>query len=87
MTAWLGYWLGLTDPSGGPYLFWSGLGADLTEFAIIGGLINLARKHNCHVHGCIRVGRHPVEGTTHVVCRRHHPDGPLRAHELTAQAR
>jgi hypothetical protein len=39
------------------------------------GLDNLIRKHTCHVHRCPRIGRHKVEGTEYVVCRRHHPDG------------
>ena len=80
--SWLPHVLGLDDASGSWYLFWSGCGSDITELAIIGGLINLARRHNCEIHGCWRVGRHRVEPTGHVVCRKHHPDGPLRPHHL-----
>lgn len=76
---WLPHFLGLDDPAGRWYGFWSGAGSDLGEIAIIGGLISIVRRHNCHVHHCWRVGRHPVAGTLHVVCRRHHPDGPLTA--------
>lgn len=79
---WLAHVLGLDDPGGAPYLFWSGCGADLTELAVIGALIGIVRRHNCHIHGCWRVGRHHVDGTPHIVCRHHHPDGPLRPHHL-----
>lgn len=74
MTHWLFHILGL-DNLGGPwYGFWSGFGSDLSEVVLIGALYQLFRKHNCHVKGCWRVGRHPVDGTDHIVCRRHHPD-------------
>lgn len=76
---WLAHILGLDDMAGRWYGFWSGFGSDLGEIAIIGGLISIVRRHNCHVHHCWRVGRHPVQGTPHVVCRRHHPDGHLTA--------
>jgi hypothetical protein len=76
---WLSHWLGLDDASGPIYSFYSGVGADLSELAVIGGLVGMYRRHNCHVHRCWRVGRHPVavDGTTWTVCRRHHPaDAP-----------
>ena len=64
--------LGLDSANGTAYLFWSGFGGDLT---LVSGMIALVgsfyRHHNCHVHGCPRLGRHSVEGTPHVVCRRH----------------
>ena len=86
---WLLHWLAVhtgTVNEGGPYYgFWSGFGSDLGEIAIIGGLIGIYRKHNCHVKGCWRVGRHPVDGTTFVVCRPHHPDEkPTAADVATA---
>jgi hypothetical protein len=76
---WLQHILGLDDASSVPYLAWSGFGADLP---IIGALIALGRRHNCHVHGCWRIGRHPVAGTGHVVCRHHHPDGAPSADDI-----
>jgi len=79
---WLMHILGLDNGSGVPYLAWSGPGADLGEFAIVGSLIAGVRHHNCHVHGCWRVGRHPVAGTGYVVCRRHHPDGAPTAADI-----
>jgi hypothetical protein len=67
---------GLDNLSGPWYGFWSGAGSDLTELAIIGGLISLARRHNCHVKGCWRIGRHKVEGTEFITCAKHHPTVP-----------
>lgn len=57
------------------YDFWSGLGADLGELAIIGAVAGMYRKHNCHVHRCWRLAKQPVTGTSWVVCHRHHPEG------------
>lgn len=57
------------------YVFWSGFGSCLTEFAIIGVVF---RKINCHTRGCWRIGHHHIEGTPYTVCRRHHPDVPNR---------
>ena len=66
---------GLDNGSGAWYLFWSGIGSDIGELAIIGGLIGVIRKYNCHVHRCPRLGRHHVVGTSWVVCAHHHPTG------------
>ncbi|HEV2375849.1 MAG TPA: hypothetical protein VGS19_27240 [Streptosporangiaceae bacterium] len=82
---WLAHWLGLDNLAGPVYGFWSGAAGDVSSLAVFGALLALVRKHNCHVHGCWRVGRHPVEGTAYVVCRRHHPDGPL-THEHVLRA-
>lgn len=74
----LAIWFGLTNGSGHAYLFWSGLGSDVSEVMLFAGLAGLYRKHSCHVQGCWRIGRHEVpkpDGTKHVVCRRHHPPG------------
>lgn len=72
----LGFDYGLPYGHLGLYNMWSGFGSDVGEVVIIGGLASMFRKHNCHVHGCWRIARHPVEGTSYVVCRRHHPAGP-----------
>lgn len=77
VTHWLLHVLGVDNVSGPWYGFWSGFGSDLGELAIVGGLVNVASRHKCHVHRCWRIGRHPVAGTLHVACRRHHPDGHL----------
>ncbi|WP_040829587.1 hypothetical protein [Nocardia jiangxiensis] len=79
---WLTHIIGLDNPSGYWYLFWSGLGSDITEFAVIGALLGVLRKYNCHIHGCWRIGRHPVADTTYIVCRKHHPDGAVKVSDL-----
>jgi hypothetical protein len=56
------------DPDG--YNFISGPLADIT---LLGGAYAVARRHNCHVRGCWRVGRAKVPGTEFIVCHRHHP--------------
>ncbi len=66
--------LGVTNGSGRWYLWWSGIFGNLTIFAAV---ILFYRKHNCHVHTCLRLGSHKavdVNGVEHIVCRRHHPD-------------
>lgn len=66
--------LGITNGSGRWYLLWSGIFADVTIFGAVGIFY---RKHNCHIHGCLRVGSHravDANGVEHIVCRRHHPD-------------
>lgn len=79
--SWLSHVLGLDYGNGPWYLWWSGAGSDLGELAIVGGLVTLVTKHNCHVKRCPRIGRHPVEGTAFMVCRRHHPeDSPTAEH-------
>jgi hypothetical protein len=77
---WLSYFFGLDNGSGAHYLFWSGIGSDATEFLILGGIIQLYRRHNCHVKGCWRMQRRAVAGTGHIVCNKHHPV-PLPSHE------
>lgn len=76
----IGHLLGLDDGSGTAYLFWSGIGADLSELAIVGALIGLLRKHNCHVRRCWRIGRFPVD--TFTVCGRHKPGDAPTAEEV-----
>lgn len=73
---WFQYFTGTDNTSGRPYGFWSGFGSDIAELAIVGGLVRMARTHNCHVHWCPRIGKHEVKGTPYKVCRRHHPDMP-----------
>ena len=77
MSAWFGpvlHWIGVEPRSPSTaYNFWSGFGSDIGEVAIVGGLVHMARAANCHVKGCWRVGRHPVDGTAFKTCARHHP--------------
>ncbi len=82
MTHWLLHILGMDNASGTIYLAWSGWGGDVGELAVFSALVGLLRKHNCHVQGCLRLGRHAVEGTAYVVCRRHHPEGAPTAQDV-----
>jgi len=76
------FWLGLTSANQWPYLLWSGVLGDL---GIIGSLLAnaaiLARRHQCEVYRCWRLGRHAGPGG-HMLCRRHHPDGHLRPEDV-----
>lgn len=67
---WLLHVLGVDDVSGRWYGFWSGAGSDIGELALIGAVLGMFRKHNCHQRRCWRVGRHIVNGTPW--CNRHH---------------
>jgi hypothetical protein len=69
------------DPDG--YNFISGPLADIT---LLGAVYAILRRHNCHVKGCWRIGRHQVAGTTYVVCRKHHPDASPSADQVLAAA-
>jgi hypothetical protein len=64
---WLYHLFGLSG-SGPWYGFWSGIGSDLGELAIVGGIWRLV---NCHESGCLRLGHHY---RSHIVCRRHRGD-------------
>lgn len=59
----LAHVLGLDDPTGRWYLWWSGPGADLGELAIVAVIWH---HLNCRQPGCWRVARHR---TPH--CMRH----------------
>jgi hypothetical protein len=66
------------------YNFISGPLADIT---LLGGAYAIARRHNCHVKGCWRIARASVQGTTYVVCRKHHPhDAPSAEKVLDAHS-
>jgi hypothetical protein len=61
-------------------LLWGGFLSCITEFAIIGSLAAVYRKHKCHEHRCWRFAKHHVEGTPYTACRKHHPDLPDKPH-------
>ena len=67
-------WTGSNNVSGNQYGFFSGFGSDISEFLILGGIIQLYHAHNCHVKGCARIGKHRVGH--YVVCKKHHPGTP-----------
>jgi len=69
---WFEVHTGTVNESGPYYGFWSGFGSDIGEATLIVGVWAAWRHHNCHVKGCIRLGR-PVDGTPYVACPRHHP--------------
>lgn len=80
---WFLHVLGVDNVSGRWYGFWSGFAGDL---GILATPVVLLRRHNCHVRRCPRLGRHPVTGTTYMVCRRHHPDEHPSADEVREAA-
>lgn len=66
---------------GGPdpyYNFFSGVGSDIGELAIIGSLWGIYKKHNCPVHGCPRLCNYDVVGTPYRACKKHHPEVPKK---------
>lgn len=76
--------LGLDNANGPFYLFYNGVGADLTELTIVGALFGWWAKHTCHVHRCCRLARRAYDG--HVLCNRHHPIDPPTAESLNTDA-
>jgi hypothetical protein len=86
---WFLHYTGTGDTSGTWYAFWSGFGSDMGEVTLVGGMIALYRKHNCHSRWCPRLGRHDytdATGLVHLLCRRHHPlhpGRPLTARHIT----
>lgn len=71
--------LGVDNLTGAWYGFWSGPAGSL---GILATPFVLLRKHNCHAKRRLRLGRHPVEGTTYLVCAKHHPDDHKTAEEI-----
>lgn len=72
--------LGVDNLAGAWYGFWSGFGSIvippvLTALPIV---FVMLRRHNCHVHHCWRVGRHPSDDGLYRVCGKHHPRVPDR---------
>ena len=80
---WLAIHTGTLNEPGPYYGFFSGFGSDLSELALLGGVVGLLRKYNCEVHGCWRLGRHTT-AAGHAVCRRHHPDDHLTVQDVAA---
>lgn len=74
LPGWFIHFFGIDDGTSQQYLFWSGLGSDLGEVALLGGLVQIYRSNRCHVDGCHRIGRHHIQH--YRVCRIHHPGVP-----------
>jgi hypothetical protein len=70
---WLGHMTGVSDEAGPGYGFWSGIGSDIGQVTLIGGMLAFWHQHSCHDHRCLRLAVHPVEGTPYKTCRKHHP--------------
>lgn len=67
---------------------WSGIIGTVEGAGAFGAGYVLYRRHNCHVDGCWRVGRHAAAGGKYIVCRRHHPEpAPTHAHVLQEHER
>lgn len=64
-------WAGLSDPSSAWYLFWSGIGGDLT---ILGAVAQFYRSKTCDIKRCFRVARYKVRDTEWTVCGKHSPN-------------
>lgn len=73
--------LGLDDPSGRWYLAWSGFIPNLVYLSVVGGMVTLVRRHQCHAKWCWRIGKHVHEGTPW--CFRHHPTGVTTREDVT----
>lgn len=71
---WLSHWAGLDNGSGAVYLFYSGFAGFILSLSVVGGLVTLYRKHECHQNRCWRIGKHPAANGVLVLCRKHHPD-------------
>jgi hypothetical protein len=69
---WFLRYTGADAETGTWYGFWSGFGGAIPDFLILGSIITVYRHHNCHVKGCLRLGK-PVEGTPYLACPMHHP--------------
>jgi hypothetical protein len=77
---WFLHVTGTDNTSGYWYGWWSGFGG-FTFMGLTATWLHL-RRHNCHAKGCWRIGKHPVDGTPYVTCRKHHPTHNKR---VTAQ--
>jgi hypothetical protein len=71
---WLAVHTGTVNEAGPYYGFFSGFGSDLSEIALLGGVLAMVRHRNCEVRRCWRLSRHQT-AAGHRVCRRHMPGG------------
>jgi len=79
---WLAVHTGTVNEAGPYYGFFSGFGSDVGELTLLGGLIAVYRRHNCHTAWCFRLGHHDftdaATGLRWKLCRSHHPEHPGR---------
>lgn len=76
--------LGLDDPSGRWYLWWSGAGSFLEGLGFLGALIGVYQRHTCAIHTCWRIARR-LSATGDRLCGRHHPLGRLTHAQAVAE--
>ena len=74
------HYSGVNNPAGVWYGFWSGIGSDIGELALLGGVIAMYRRNTCHVAGCWRLQWKHHDG--HMLCKRHHPHDAPTAEEI-----
>lgn len=72
---------GIDNVSGRWYALWSGVAGDVSLVTMAWASL---RRHNCHVHGCPRIGRHPVPGQAWTVCKRHNQGPKVTAADVAA---
>ena len=72
---WFFWFTGARNESGTAYGLMSGAGGAVPDVMIPAGMIAWYWHRTCHVKRCPRLGRHPVKGTSYVVCARHRPGG------------
>jgi len=79
---WLAVHTGTVNEPGPYYGFFSGFGSDLGELTLLGGLLAIYKRHNCHTRWCWRFGHHDftdeATGITYRLCRRCQPAHPGR---------
>jgi len=71
---WVQHFFGFDNPSGTPYLAWSGAGGLILGWLAAAALF--LRHTNCHHHGCWRPGRHLEDAGRFRWCRPHLPPLP-----------
>lgn len=67
------------------YAYFSGFGAWLSSTLGLSTIfLTLWHTLNCHVGGCLLIGRYPVAGGDYKVCRKHHREITGHPRHLTA---
>lgn len=71
--SWLWFWFemhsGTLNEQGPYYGFFSGIGSDLGELALLTGIIGIYKHHKCAT--CFRIAHHDVAGTGLKTCHKH----------------
>lgn len=76
--------IGIDSQSTQFYAFYSGFGTWILAAAgYTGIIITLVHHLNCHVDGCLRVGKFPVADGQYKVCGKHHREVTGHPKKLT----